>query len=252
MKIEKSDYIYVRQNATMTEHKLEKSGYIDVSENATLTAPKLEKSGSIDVRQNATLTAPKLEKSGYIDVSENATLTAPKLEKSGSIYVRQNATLTAPKLEIKNNIAKINNKEYKIIYNDNIPFFIEGQKTSKGIKIYSGLTNLEIKNSNISGTKTFLVEKEGFSSHGKTLKKAINDLQFKVISEKLKSEPINKDTIITDNYYRLITGACELGMKQWREQNNFKNEQIKAKDLIPMLEKTNAYGLGKFKELISF
>jgi len=31
----------------------------------------------------------------------------------------------------------------------------------------------------------------------------------------MKKEPINKDTIITVNHYRVITGACEMGCKDW-------------------------------------
>ncbi len=89
-------------------------------------------------------------------------------------------------------------------------------------------------------------------SHGKSLKEANEDLQFKIISEKLKNEPITADTIITDKYYRLITGACEFGVKEWRERHGITQEEITAKELLPLLEKSNAYGFEKFKSLINF
>lgn len=71
------------------------------------------------------------------------------------------------------------------------------------------------------------------------------------MAEKLKKEPIKKDTIISVNHYRLITGACEFGVKSWMEQNKVK-ENITAEKLLLILEKTNAYGLSKFKQLITF
>jgi hypothetical protein len=98
---------------------------------------------------------------------------------------------------------------------------------------------------------SFLAEKEGFTAHGETVKKAVSDLQFKIVAEKLKSEPIEADTIITINHYRLITGACEFGVKSWMEQNKVK-ENIKASELLPILKKTGAYGIDKFQSLLTF
>ena len=94
-------------------------------------------------------------------------------------------------------------------------------------------------------------------AHGETLKEAKESFRFKIQSKKIKSEPITGDTVIKIQHYRIITGACEFGVKNWIEQNIprskrasiFKNG-IKAKDLIPILEKTDAYGLGQFKALL--
>jgi len=233
----------------------EVSSSIYVSENATLTAPALtEVSGYIDVRANATLTAPALtEVSGSIDVSENATLTAPALtEVSSSIYVSENATLTAPALTVSDNTAKIGGKTYEVTRYDGLMFLVDSSRTSKGIKILSGIYALKITDNKVEYKSGFIALKENFTAHGETLKKAISDLQFKLVSEKLKNEPILPDTIINDNYYRLVTGACEMGVKEWRKQNGIIQDEITAKDLLPILEKSNAYGLEKFKTLIDF
>ncbi len=98
----------------------------------------------------------------------------------------------------------------------------------------------------------FIAQKGKHTAHGKTIKKAIEDLNFKIASEKLKNEPIKKDTLITPNYYHIITGACDQGIMSWMQQNNFTKEKIKASELLPILEKTNAYGLERFKSLITF
>ena len=99
----------------------------------------------------------------------------------------------------------------------------------------------------------FIAQKGDYTAHGKTIKKAIQDVEFKVIAEKLKHEPINADTIINTNYYRIVTGACEQGCIQWKKANNLEEvEEIRADKLLELLEKTNAYGLDRFKQLINF
>jgi hypothetical protein len=143
-------------------------------------------------------------------------------------------------------------KEYQVKYIDGSCFVIEAERTSKGIRIYSGYNLLGMDKKKILKHNCFVASKDNFYAHGETLKKAISDLQFKVVAEKLKKEPIKADTEITINHYRLITGACEMGVKSWMQQNGIKVEKIKAKDLLPILKNTNAYGLEKFKSLITF
>jgi hypothetical protein len=106
----------------------------------------------------------------------------------------------------------------------------------------------------LHSTKEFYLVTDGKSTHahGDTLQKAKEDFRFKVIAEKLKKDPIKEDTIITMQYYRIVTGACEMGVKNWMDQNNIKLEKIKAKDLLPILKKTNAYGYDRFKNLVTF
>ncbi len=98
----------------------------------------------------------------------------------------------------------------------------------------------------------FIVKKDDYYAHGEDLNKAVEDLKFKIVAEKLKNEPINKDTEITINHYRIITGACEFGVKSWMQQNGITQEKITASELLPILKKTNAYGLDRFKALITF
>jgi hypothetical protein len=132
-------------------------------------------------------------------------------------------------------------------------------KNGKYISADNMLTEVISKKGNVykvrkihSDKDFFLVTDGTTHAHGETLKKAKEDFEFKIISEKLKNEPITPDTVITDQYYRLVTGACEIGVKQWREQNGIMVEKITAKELLPMLEKTNAYGIDRFKKLIQW
>ncbi len=108
----------------------------------------------------------------------------------------------------------------------------------------------------------FIAKKGNYYSHSKNLKTAFEDLEFKIISEKLKNDPINKDTEFTVKYYRLLTGACDFGCREFMDKHKIpyeiidgktkENNSMKAETLLPLLEKSNAYGLEKFKKLITF
>jgi protein tyrosine/serine phosphatase len=134
----------------------------------------------------------------------------------------------------------------------------EGYDAKRGYCFYDGVLSKVKSVKDVKGYTVFtlaygfLVKKGKYTAHGNTVKKSIQDLEFKIVSEKLKKSPIKKDTVITIQYYRLITGACELGVKQWMSNNKMIKESYKASELLPILEKTNAYGLDKFKSLITF
>ena len=99
----------------------------------------------------------------------------------------------------------------------------------------------------------FIANKGKFYAHATDLKKALSDLQFKVISETLKHAPIYEETVITRQYYRLITGACEFGIDMWVRQNKLESlEEITAGELMKYLKKTSPYGFEKFKSLVKF
>lgn len=113
----------------------------------------------------------------------------------------------------------------------------------------------------IHSSKEFYLVTDGkIHAHGDSIKSASEDFKFKIISEKLKNEPITEETEITVLHYRTVTGACEFGCRDFMDKNNIPYEiindkvveknKIKAKDLLPMLEKSNAYGFERFKSLI--
>ena len=128
---------------------------------------------------------------------------------------------------------------------DNCGMKVNSTKKVKGFTIYD--CNFLGK-----GDHSYIAEKEGFTAHGETIKKAIEDVQFKIMSEELQKEPINADTMINIDRYRIVTGACGMGVESWVKDNNMTNESYRADELLKVLEKTNAYGLSKFKELVNF
>jgi len=139
-------------------------------------------------------------------------------------------------------------------------------KEGKYVKADGIFTEVVNKRGNAYRVKKLHSQKEFFlitdgttHAHGDTLKKAKEDFSFKLIAEKLKKDPIKADTIITVPYYRIITGACEMGCMNFinetftgKEKEKILDKGIKAKDLFPILLKKNAYGLEKFQSLLTF
>ena len=257
--IEVSGNIYLREGATLDAPLLATSGSIYLSKDATLDAPLLATSGDIDLSKGATLDAPSLATSGDIDLREGATLAAPLLATLGSIYLSKDATLDAPMLATAGSIylsegATLDANIFKKINHKSVDgrlFIIESEKSTNGIKIYSGWNFVSMIKKAIKKEICFVAEKGDFTAHGETVKKAISDLQFKIIAEKLKKDPIKKDTVIDVNYYRTVTGACEFGVRSFIDSHKLK-KSYKASELLPILEKNNAWGLEKIKSLITF
>ena len=87
-------------------------------------------------------------------------------------------------------------------------------------------------------------------AHGKTIKEAKDDLRYKQAQHRMQNEPITNDTVITVDRYRAITGACREGVRNWMANNGI-SDGVKAADLLPILRKTNAYGLSNFEKLLA-
>ncbi len=195
----------------------------------------------------------------YLSINSDVKLDAPNLTTvGGSLYINSDAKL--PNLTTVGGSLYINSdvkldapflKDLKWKSIDGYLFVIESTKVKGDTTIYKGYNIQNVKDNVITKDECYVAEQGVYYAHGKTIKKAVEDVNFKAISEKLKKEPINKDTIIDMKYYRLITGACEMGVQSFIKGNGLK-ESYKASKLLPILEQSNAYGLSKFKELLTF
>jgi hypothetical protein len=156
---------------------------------------------------------------------------------------------------------------YNVKCVDGYCFFGESSKRLKEFCIYKGYNFVSIAKGKIQRDDCFLAQKGEFYAHGYTVKKAISDLNFKILANKLKKEPINENTLLDVMHYRMLTGACDLGCRDFLTKNNMpfivKNDdtifcdknhkptKITAKELLPLLEKSNAYGLDRLKSLLN-
>jgi hypothetical protein len=209
-----------------------------------------------DFKSLTKIECKKVKTIGNYSISSNAALTTlslPVCETIGNHSIRSNAALTTLRIRDKKLL-------HKCV--DGYAFIVEAKKTSKGINIYTGYNLVGLADKKIIKENLFVAEKDAFTAHGETVKKAIQDLQFKIVSEKLKKDPIKPNTKFTVKYYRTLTGACDSGCRSWMQNNKIpykidgrdtvELKPILAKDLLPILEKTNAYGLEMFKSLITF
>ena len=242
MKTFKGDLIIKKGDNTDYSHLTTVTGHIYIYEGGSLDAPNLKESGYIDIYEGGSFDAPNLKETASIYISEGVSFAAPNLTTvTGDIDIYEGGSLDADVLK---------GLKYEAI--DGSLFVIESERTVKGILVYSGYNVLKITNGKIIKEECFVAKSKGFNAHGKTIKKAIEDVKFKIISDKLKKDPINKDTMISINYYHHATGSCISGIESWKKQQGIEVDEIRADDLLIILESTNAYGLGKFKELINF
>ena len=242
MKTFKGDLIIKKGDNTDYSHLTTVTGHIYIYEGGSLDAPNLKESGYIDIYEGGSFDAPNLKETASIYISENVSFAAPNLTTvTGDIDIYEGGSLDADVLK---------GLKYEAI--DGSLFVIESERTVKGILVYSGYNVLKITNGELIKEECFVAKSKGFNAHGNTIKKAIEDVKFKIISDKLKKDPINKDTMISINYYHHATGSCISGIESWKKQQGIEVDEIRADDLLIILESTNAYGLGKFKELINF
>ena len=138
---------------------------------------------------------------------------------------------------------------------NNIPKLTKGYNKERGYCFFDGILRKVISVKQLGEYTIYLtpfeyvVQKGEYTAHAKTIEKGIEDISFKILAKEYK-ENLTLDTILNKDLYRAITGACELGTNNWIKQNNIQVEEISVRELIPLLEKTNAYGLNKIKNLV--
>ena len=217
------------------------SGWVRVLCN--VDAPQLQSVGSsLDIRADAQL--PVLQSvGGSLDINHDAQL--PVLQSvGGSLDINHDAQLP---VTLKSNWGKKNGDTYaNVVYADNIytPYkeirVIKCQE--KEITVYTSLCLGVL----------WTVTDSKYWSHGKTLRQAIADLNFKYLKQnkdKLKTLDKNKSYKVKEiiNFYRIITGACLAGCEQFVNSNCDKKEYT-LKEAIEIVQKNSAYNSEKFAE----
>ena len=180
----------------------------------TIDKNKITINGSLDLSSLTTADKDFLKGTtinGYLDLSSLTTADKDFL-KGTTIngYLDLSSLTTADKERINANVKKIKTGYNKV----------------RGYCFYDGILSKVLsvskkKDYTIYRTPFGFVSKKGrFTAHGAIVKSSIQDLEFKIISEKLKKSPIKKDTLFTVQYYRLLTGACDAGVTSWMTNNN--------------------------------
>ena len=198
-----------------------------------------------------------IEVTGDLSIRSNCDL--PNLTTvGGGLYIYSNCKLSNL-TTVSRDLSINSNCDFKALFLEGLKwksvdgslFVIESSHTKEDITIHKGYNIKSVSNNIIIRETCYVAESGEYYAHGDTMRKSVEDLNFKIISEKLKNEPINEDTIIDIKYYILVTGACEFGVKSFIATNGLK-ESYTALELLPILESKHAYGVEKFKTLLTF
>ena len=114
---------------------------------------------------------------------------------------------------------------------------------------------------NVIFNPCYIVKGNGYFAHGKTLQKAQNALEEKIIDEmdveekiklfKEKFSDVNKKYAVKDFYqwHHILTGSCEMGRKSFAKNHNIDidNDIMTVKEFIKLTE--NAYCGDVIREL---
>jgi len=180
----------------------------------------------------------------------------------GSTFAQACGSLKKIKI-LKNKTNKMKKQtEFNVVHYDGIAFAVVTEKTKGKLKIFTGYFVNTFQRRELK----YLIVDGDYSAHGDTLKAASENLIFKIAREKVKKDPIYKDTPITVEYYQMLTGACNPGVKNWLDSHKIKYKEIpvegkqsiikelkpmKAIDVYKLLEKDNSFGFTLFKSLLA-
>ena len=98
----------------------------------------------------------------------------------------------------------------------------------------------------------YVVEKDGFSVHGSSVRKAVTDWQFKCMEHVDVSEHIARiaqQGYMDANDYRLLTGACQQGTDHFLQEHNLTwDDTMPVEEVLKITE--GFYGFEKFQEAV--
>ncbi len=206
--------------------------------------------GFVNIRANAKVDAPELKTVGiYVYVREKAEMKAPALSTVGwCIEAQANANLETNK-EIKLNVPGVEDECRRELMRE---FEAEGYSFADGIlaKIVSRRGNVWRVVVCGETEVSYVVSNGDAYSHGKTLEEARDSLMYKISSrDTSKFKTWTLDRVVSKaeaiEAYRVITGACEAGVRQWMEQHKTP-DQTTVKGIIELTK--DAYGNKEFAE----
>ena len=177
--------------------------------------------------------------------------------------IKQNAKLIKFTKEMEGKFYTLfKNKIYEVVELDNIKMIVLEKKEINGYRVIKGIQyendftiyNKQCKIEEIK--KLLVVEKDGIFSHGETVEQAIKDFRYKIGNRDTSAFnylKTTKDEISTDEFikaYRVITGSCEFGTKDFVEKYELK-EKYTVKEALQFLKSKNAYRVEMFEEFFN-
>jgi prefoldin subunit 5 len=238
-------YLYINANAKL-DALTSVGGYLYINANAKLDAPALTSVGGyLYINANAKLDA-LTSVGGGLSINANAKLDA-LTSVGGDLSINANAKLDAP-AHMKKNDPEAPARCRALLLSS---FAAAGFSFADGI-----LARIVSKRGPVSRVVvcgqtevSYLVTDGEAFSHGKTLAEARDGLLFKIGKRdpsEFRGWTLDKVVSKRDaiRAYRVITGACEGGVRSWMEQRQTP-EEITVGDIIKLTN--GAYGAEAFK-----
>ncbi len=181
---------------------------------------------------------------GYLYTDASAELNALK-SVGGYLFIYASARLDAPKLYSK---GFANFKVY-----DGIACVVLSSKKKGDIEILS-CRHAKVKQQKLVGGKLFVAKKGNNTAHANDIKTALEELLFKSGDrnvDQYKNMPMHTRKSPTDwaFVYRMVTGACQYGTKQFMETKGQLKPTYTLAEIIA--ETKGAYGHDKFTNVVS-
>ena len=130
--------------------------------------------------------------------------------------------------------------------------------STKEFKDYTVYSVMNIKNYFNNDKKFKIVSKKynnkTYYAHCEKIEKGIEDINFKIARQNSSLSDIannikEKQNIINWYDYRLITGACEFGTKDWLSRNNYTTDDtMNISEFYAKYKEEKPYGFDKFEE----
>jgi len=102
--------------------------------------------------------------------------------------------------------------------------------------------------------KVYVAELNELYAHGSTVKEALSDLQYKILSSKSVEEHVVRvkaQGIVSREDYRLITGACRYGVAQFCRDKGIEDvQELSIDELLKILD-GHYYGADKFRKFFT-
>ena len=207
----------------------------------------MKHSGNLEIRTDtdAKKYAGLTEVTGYLYIYASAKLDAPQLESvGGDLYINASAKLDAPQLYPK---GFDNFKVY-----DGIACVVLSSKKKGDVEILS-CRQAKIKQQKIIGEKLFITKQGSQTAHANDIKTALEELAFKCGDRNIdqyKNMPKHTRKSPEDwaFVYRMVTGACQYGTKQFMEAKGKLKRTYTLAEIIT--ETKGAYGHDQFLRVV--
>jgi len=264
IKFENQGSVYLESCTTLPDGiKFENQGNVYLESCTTLPdGIKFENQGNVDLRSCTTLPdGIKFENQGNVDLESCTTLPdGIKFENQGNVYLESCTTLPdGIKFENQGSVdlrscTTLNylGKKLKLKYIDGFTMIIDSSKQKDDFTIYKAKYFKGVALNDMP--KCIIAERDGYFSHGETIKQAIESVNFKYLQnnlnlDELVSEIKNKNTV-SKNEYRLLTGACEFGVNQFCKDNNISDDELPLDKVLKIIK--GHYGSEKMYDLFKY